>query len=157
MQPNLGIKGATYQSWHVDAIRVIFREIQEEHPKADDKRLVKILTERLMTDNDTAKAAAEYIVKNMMNVQRSYQSQSTPEQQAKRNAEISAAVKIGVNKILLLNYPMPNGQRLRHCSGTYIAKLGGAWTRVGKKAGTKLIGEVFDEDSLRECMQVEID
>jgi hypothetical protein len=159
MEANLGTRGATYQSWHGDAIRVIFREIQQEHPRADEKRLIKLLAERLSEEPDAAKAAAEYIVKNMIGVQRAYSARPrrTPEEQAQREAEYTAAAQTGVNKILLLNYPMPNGKRLRHCTGTYLKKLGGAWTRIGAKAGTKEIGQVFDETSLRECMAVEIE
>jgi hypothetical protein len=159
MEPNLGVRGATYQSWHGDAIRVIFREIQQANPKTDEKRLIKLLAARLSEDADAAKAAAEYIVKNMIGVQRKYAATQAPttEQRIERDKKLAAIVQTGINKIILLNYPMPNGQRLRHCSGTYVAKLGGAWSRVGKKAGNKLIGEVFNEDTLRECMQVEID
>jgi|SRR5215469_195867 len=156
MEANLGIKGATYQSWHGDAIRVVFREIQQEHPRADEKRLIKLLTERISEETEVAKAAAEYIVKNMLGTQRGY-AQPTTEERAQRQTEIDEAVKVGVNKILLLNYPMPNGQRLRYCTGTYLVKLGGAFARVGKKAGTKYIGEVFDENTLRECMGVDVE
>jgi hypothetical protein len=157
MDLNLGTKGATYQSWHGDAIRVIFREIQQEHPRADEKRLVKLLTERISEEADAAKAAAEYIVKNMMNVQRAYSKKSTPEQRAKDKADIKTTIADRVQTFLLLNYQMPNGKRYRHCSGTYVATLGGAYKRVGKKAGSKLIGEVFDEDSLRTCMAIDIE
>jgi hypothetical protein len=154
MEMNLGSKGATFQSWHADAIRVIFRELQSDHPRANEKQLVKHLAERLADDPNAAKAAAEYIVKNMMGVQRGYNSSREP--QNNRQA-VAAAVQAGVNRILLLNYPMPNGQRLRFCSGTYVKKLGGAFERVGKKAGAKLIGEVFDEQSLRQCMGVDVE
>jgi hypothetical protein len=157
MDLNLGTKGATYQSWHGDAIRVIFREIQQEHPRADEKRLVKLLTERIAKEPDAAKAAAEYIVKNMMNVQRAYAKPKSSEQRSKDKVEIETIVTDRVQKFLLLNYQMPNGKRYRHCSGTYVATLGGAYKRVGKKAGSKLIGEVFDENSLRTCMAVDIE
>jgi hypothetical protein len=161
METQFGMHGATYQSWHGDAIRVIFREIQREHPRANEKLLIKILAERLAEEPDTAKAAAEYIVKNMINVQRGYSTRArraaTPQQRAQREAETNAAAEAGVNKILLLNYPMPNGKRLRHCTGTYVKKLGGGWTRIGNKAGTKEIGQVFDENSLRECMAVDVE
>jgi hypothetical protein len=164
MEANLGMHGATHQSWHGDAIRVIVREIQEENPKANEKELVRLLGERISEDPHATKAAASYIIKNMVDAQRGYEERAkaraernSPQERAKRTAAIAQAVQTGVNHILLLNFPQPNGKRTRHCTGTYIQKLGGAWERAGKQAGKKLLGDVFDEDSLRVCMKVDIE
>jgi hypothetical protein len=55
-----------------------------------------------------------------------------------------------VDKILLLNWRMPNDVPVRRCKGTYVAKVCGPLAKAGKKAGNKLMGEVFDENGLRE-------
>ena len=73
-----------------------------------------------------------------------------PLKRAVREEKVEKVAKVAANQILLLNQEMPNGQRMRHCTGMYIAKLGGQYARAGKKAAHKLMGQVFDEQSLRE-------
>lgn len=159
MEMNLGSKAATQQSWDREiTIRAIIKEIQDENPRASEKRLVQLLTDRMRDDDDALIAAAEYAVKNAIGAQQNYASRAryspTPQQRAQREAEIEKAAKAGAAQILFLNFIQPNGKATRFCSGDYIAKLGGGWVKVGKKAGKKLVGQVFDEAALRKCMGI---
>jgi hypothetical protein len=164
METHFGVHGATYQSWHGDAIRVIVREIQDEKPKASEKELATLLAERLQEDPHAAKAAATYIIKNMVDAQRGYEERAkarrernSPQSRAERSAKIDEAVDAGVNRILLLNFPQPNGKRTRHCTLDYLFRLGGAYRSVGKKGSKTLAGEIYDEDSFRKALGADID
>ena len=52
-----------------------------------------------------------------------------------------------------MNWEMPNGKKLRHCSGDYVAKVCGPMSKAGKKAGRKTMDEVFSEQQLREYLK----
>jgi hypothetical protein len=147
-------KGATAQSWSRElSIRVVIRELQTEHPKANENRLVKLLQDRCRDDEDAFEACCAYAVKNNLSAQASYHRKpKTSEERAAENASIQQAAKQIAEKILLLNIEMPNGKRLRFCTGTYIEKLGGGLAKAGKKAGAMIMGQVFDEKSLREII-----
>jgi hypothetical protein len=159
MELNLGNKAATQQSWQREfAIRVVIGEIQAEHPRANERRLIELVAERILEDDKARFAAAEYAVKHALSAQQGYARQaataqlSSPAQraeyQAKQRTEIAEAAKYIANQVLWLNMEMPNGKRLRYCDGNYIASIGGKLAKAGKKAGRKLMGQVFDEESL---------
>jgi len=156
MDTNLGTKGATRQSWFRDAIRVAFKEIQDENPRiVSEKKLAKLLGDRVRDDPDIFDAAMEYIVRNMVDAQEHYARRSqprpqlTPEERQQKQEEIKQQTKKDVAMVLYLNWPMPNSKRLRYCEGNYVAKVCAPLARAGKKAGNKLMGQVYSEEELR--------
>jgi hypothetical protein len=127
----------------------VIHSLLQEHPYADTEHLVSVLCDRLRRDEDLLEALARYAIRQLELPQITMQRERAP---ALSRKMIQKAAKLAANHILLLNLPMPNGLRLRFCTGTYIAKLGGKLTLVGKRAGVKLVGDVFDEDSLRKLL-----
>ena len=160
MELNIGHSGITRQSWSRDNIRVIWREIKEAHPKASLERLARILSERLRDDVDLLDAAADYIASNMEAALMRYGAkESAPVAPRKTEAERqrgaatrTATVESIKQQIMLLNMEMPNGKRLRYCTGTEVLKFGDGFRRIGKKAGTKMVGSVLNENEVRALM-----
>jgi hypothetical protein len=160
MEVNLGSKGATYQSWFRDAVRVAFRELQEQHPKAGERKLAQLLGDRARDDPEIFDAAMEYIAHNMLNAQEGYvrreqervqlaRPKRSAEERQQENEELSRQAKEAAAKILYLNMEMPNGKRLRYCTGDYVAKVCAPLAKLGKKAGNKLMGQAYNEEDIR--------
>lgn len=159
MEVNLGMAGAIRQSWSRDSIRQIFRELQEQHPKADHNRLVKLLSERLANEHAALIAACDYIVTNFLDSQEGYERRArqkttlSPEEVARRRQQTNVAVASIKTQILLLNLPMANGKLARNCTGAELMAIGGGWSRIGKKIGkTKILGQVMNEEEVRKLM-----
>jgi hypothetical protein len=172
MEMNLGKHGATQQGWARDNIRQICREIQNEHPKAQQKELAELLSERLAGDYDARKAAATYIIANVLLAQEGYEKRNpspdeptlkpaprsviTPEQAAKRKQDVEAmaeTIRHQIAKISLLNLEMPNGKRMRYCTGAEMIRFGGKYMSIGKKVGkTKTVGQCMDETTLHKIL-----
>jgi hypothetical protein len=75
---------------------------------------------------------------------------ATREQQATRvKTSVAAITRQLAEKFLTLEFIMPNGHRLADCTGTEVAKLGGIFTLIGKKAGKRLVSQAFTEDQLQ--------
>jgi len=155
MDTNLGSKGATRQSWFRDAVRVAFKEIQDEHPRASEKKWAKLLGDRSRDEPELFDAGWEYIVRNMVDAQEHYARRSQPkpqrtlEERQQEQEEIKQQAKKDAATVLYLNWLMPNNKRLRFCEGNYVAKVCAPLARAGKKAGNKLMGQVYSEEELR--------
>jgi hypothetical protein len=166
MEPNLGTKGATRQSWGRDNIRQIFREIQAENPSAGAERLARLLSERMEEDSDARLAGASYIVDNLLNSQKAYERREeptrperkapTPEETAARKKQTEETVESIKSQILLLNMEMPNGKRMRHCTREEMQGFRSGYGRIIKKMKPgQTVGQVFDEASIRTAMDDE--
>jgi hypothetical protein len=165
MEANLGTRGATQQSWQRNiSIRIYIKEIQDAHPRANKDRLVRLLADKMREDDDALMSAAEYAIDNAVSAQRGYVARSeprpqpiarvtsTPEEiQKRREAEKAQAAEI-VERILYLNMEMPNGKRLRFCPGNYVAKVCAPLAKLGKSAGTKLMGQAYSEEDIRKAI-----
>jgi hypothetical protein len=152
MEPNLGTRGATRQSWKPESIRQIVKEIQDDHPRAGRDRLIRLLAERISEDDRARDLASEYVIDNCLNVQASYErrdaarARPTPQEAAKRASETAERVENIKAQIALLNLPMANGKLARYCTGAELEHVGGAWVRVGKKIGkTGILGQKMNE------------
>lgn len=74
----------------------------------------------------------------------------TREQLAVRmKTSVEAVTRQLAEKLLSLEFIMPNGHRLADCTGTDVAKLGGIFIVIGKKAGKRLVSQAFTEDQLQ--------
>lgn len=155
MELQTGKLAATRQSWSRDSIRKIIAEIQAANPRAGHKQLVKLTAERMREDDDALIAAADYAVTAALNAQDDYrkrQSGRSQRERAQREARIEATAESIKNQILLLNLEMPNGKRMRYCTGGEMAAFGKGYARIAKKAGNKLVGQVLDEAGVRKLM-----
>lgn len=160
---NLGTHGATRQSWSRESIRVIYAELKAEHPKADHSRMVKLLAERL-EEEDARKAAADYIVTACENAQVGYEKRDerrsgthrrrTAQERQKEDEEVEAAAESIKDQIMFLNQEMPNGKRMRYCTGAEMDKFGKAYQRIAKRVGsTKMVGSVLNEKEVRALLR----
>ncbi len=150
-------RGATRQSWARDSIRAVFREIQVEHPKAGHGRLARLLADRMQEDPDALNAAADYIVKICLEALEGYERRQPrppvdPVQREQRQADIVAAAAKIKEQILLLNLEMPNGKRMRYCTGTEMLSWGRGYAKIGKRVGNKIVGQVLNEDEARSLL-----
>ena len=151
-----GKHGATRQSWSRTGIRTVYRELKSEHPKAGHDRLVRLLAERLREDDEALEAAADYVVTNCEEAENGYKRRAVapPEQRAKAQAEKDEKVEAIKSQIMLLNLEMPNGKRMRWCTGAEMVRFGGAYTRIGKRVGsTKIVGSELSEAQVRALMK----
>jgi hypothetical protein len=149
-----GKYGATRQSWSRTSIRVIYAEIKASKPKADHTILVKLLAERMREDDDALMAAADYIATNCEEAEIGYakRQRSTPKQRTEIAEQIKATAETIKNQILLLNLEMPNGKRMRFCTGTEMGRFGKAYQRIAKRVGNKTVGAVLNEKEIRNLM-----
>lgn len=159
MEASLGQRGATRQSWSRSSIRAVIFELQTDNPLVDHDALVKLLAERMRDDDDALIAAADYAVTAAENAQDGYsrggaRRRRSPQESARERAEIAAAVENIKSQILLLNLEMPNGKRMRYCTGAEMAKFGKAYERIAKKVGsTKMVASVLSEAQVRALMR----
>ena len=160
MLDRVGYHAATRQSWKRDNIRVAIAELRDANPQSTEDRLVQLYAERMKADDDLLQATAEYAVINALNsMERKAPAASTsrpapaPQERAARAQEVEKMVSSIKEQITLLNMEMPNGKRMRWCTGAEMMKFGGAFTKIGKKVGsTKNVGTVLDEKQVRALM-----
>lgn len=158
MLDQAGYHAATRQSWKRDSIRVAIAELRGANPQATEDRLVQLYAERMKADDDLLQATAEYAVINALNsMERKAPAASrtapAPQERAARAQEVEKMVSNIKDQITLLNMEMPNGKRMRWCTGAEMMKFGGAFTKIGKKVGsTKNVGTVLDEKQVRALM-----
>jgi hypothetical protein len=58
---------------------------------------------------------------------------------------------LGSAEFGILNIVMPNDKPMRECTGTYVAEHCGQW-EAGRKAGDKLMGEYWTDESIHELL-----
>jgi hypothetical protein len=155
MEVQTGKYGATRQSWSRTSIRVIYAEIKASKPKATHSILVRLLAERMREDDDALQAAADYVATNCEEAETGYarRQRKTPEQRAEVAQQITATAESIKQQLLLLNLEMPNGKRMRYCTGREMGNFGKAYQRIAKRVGGKLVGAVLDESGVRKLMQ----
>ncbi len=158
MLERVGYHAATRQSWQRDSIRTAIAELRDSNPKATEDRLIKLFAERMREDDELLNAAAEYAVINAVNsiARASERPPAKPEERAARAEQQTALVENIKEQVMLLNLEMPNGKRMRWCTGAEMTKFGGAFTKIGKKIGaTKIVGQEMDEKQVRQLMKLD--
>jgi hypothetical protein len=103
-------------------------------------------------DKDAMIASAEYAIYNAIVSQQSYAKPPTPEERQQRAVQRQQTAAEHVAKILYLNWEMPNSKKLRFCTGDYVAEHCAPLARLGKKAGSKLMGHVFNEEDIHKAI-----
>ncbi len=62
-----------------------------------------------------------------------------------KNEQVARVVQKVLSR-LTLDFVMPNGKRLADCTGIEVSKFGGVFSVIGKKAGNRIVGDVFTTD-----------
>lgn len=121
----------------------------EADPTAAFDRIFKQWWEIVKADDDYHEAIGFHAGTNIWaSLTRNKPPQRRPgmKEIAERQAQIEAVASKVANKVLTLNFVMPNGHKLGECTGTEVVKFGGVFTAIGKKAGKQLVGKVFTSD-----------
>lgn len=64
-------------------------------------------------------------------------------------AQAKTIIGARIAKFIVLDLTMPNGKKLRDCTGHECTKLGGLFATIGKRVGaTKTVGDVLSEEDL---------
>jgi hypothetical protein len=152
-------RSATVASWKAADVRELLIRLKDEHPTASKSRLFDLFLERVKEDEEYQYATADYAFHNTMNALERFEARPPAslavvrQQREERQQEVIATAETIRNQILLLNLEMPNGKRMRYCTGEEMAKFGRAYERIAKKVGkTQLVGSVMNETEVRVCL-----
>lgn len=162
---DMQVKGlaATRQTWRGKTVRELLAEVIAENKNADEKVLRREFRTRLRDDEEYFLAAADYAFDAAFRALTEQSKRHAPSADqraanamasAERAAQHARTVKGITEQILLLNLEMPNGKRMRYCTGEEMLSFGKSYQRIGQKVGkTKLVGAVLDEAAVRKLMQ----
>ena len=159
---NIGTLAATRQTWRHKPVRELVAEILSEMPNANEKTIRIAFRDRVREDEDYFCAVADYAFDAAVRALSEQKKKQIPtaEQRALKAAESAeraaahAKMVRGITEqILMLNLEMPNGKRMRYCTGAEMGKFGKGYERIAKKVGsTKMVGSVLDEKQVRELL-----
>lgn len=158
----VGTLAATRQTWKRNTVRELVAEVIEEHPKGNERQWRKAFRDAVQNDDEYFTAVCDYAFDAAM-VARQRQSERQPpsaqqkaeaaQQRANEAAEHAKLVGSIREQIILLNLEMPNGKRMRNCTGDEMARFGAGYTKIARKVGkTKRVGEVLNEAEVRKLM-----
>jgi len=163
----IGELGATRQSWRTRSIRDLLVELIKEYPDAGEGKLLVEYIARCRNSDDDLDAGLTYAFDNNYRALRKQVATAREKaaKAARRAQEAQAAAEVAIKhaeivqsikeQVLMLNLEMPNGKRMRHCTGAEMEKFGGAFQRIGKKVGkTKTVGSALNEQEVRKLLQV---
>lgn len=160
MDLHIGHLAATRQTWRGKTVRELLAEIIGTNKRADETTIRREFRERIKEDEDYFLAVADYAFDAAWRALTSQRTAPTAEDraikaeqvatQAKEHARQVASIK---DQILLLNLEMPNGKRMRYCTGAEMAEFGKAYAKIAKRVGsTKLVGSVLSEADVRKLL-----
>jgi hypothetical protein len=136
--------------------RELLISLIEQNPDASKDHLFKLFRDEIRDEDEYQRAVDWYFFVNMYEYEVTRRSKRTPEaavKSAERQREMRQTVESIKSQIMLLNLEMPNGKRMRYCTGAEMAKFGKAYERIAKKVGnTKMVGSVLDEKQVRGLM-----
>ncbi len=158
MELDIGYRGATRQSWREKDVRELVIRLVESNPRATRHEIIKLFKEQMREDDDYLDAAADYVVTNAMNAielaQAKRKRSSTRPTRAETDAKVESMAETIKEQIIILNLEMPNGKRMRYCTGEEMARFGGLYARIAKRVGkTKRVGEVLSEAQVRGMLE----
>lgn len=133
----------------------VMQTLVDGDPNAPFESIYRRWVEIIRGDDDYVEAVERYAGQNIWtNVTRRRQSprrsmQLLAEAQNAAAARVTALVHEVIQRVLTLNFIMPNGSMLGDCRGTYVAEQGGIFAAIGKKAGKRLVSQAFTESQLQ--------
>jgi hypothetical protein len=121
----------------------------EGDPTADKERMFHKWRAEIIDDPEDVDAALLHCFTNLWEtVERDRQPRPKRRQRSReeRQAQVNALKERIVQKVLTLNFVMPNGKRLAECTGTEVGRYGIIFAAIARKAGKQLVGAVFKTD-----------
>jgi hypothetical protein len=158
----VGELAATKQTWRKRrTVREVFSEIREAFPNAGESVLRAEFKRLVRESDDDFDAVCDYAFDAAIRAYETQRARTTTASQRATKLKAKAveaeryakAVEQTKERILLLNLEMPNGKRMRFCSGAEMGSFGDGYRRIAKKVGRKLVGEMLDETGVRELMK----
>lgn len=148
MDLNKTTTGASFIARHMQANpREIVVQVLEQYAGATKDEQFAQFRALIADDESYQKAVDWYFFTNMHDyLTTSRGTHRSPEDHAQRAAQVEKIKEDVIRKVLSLAFVMPNGKCLGKCTGTEVAKFGGIFTAIGKKAGKQLVGKVFTND-----------
>jgi len=153
-----GITGAKTVSWeHYNPRDLVLRLIRE-YPNADDKTLARHMRDAVLGDEpEYLLPCLLYVVRLTRRAVEEQRPKKTREERTAQKRQHAAQIRSRVTERvreqaekMLLDLEMPNGKRLRDCTGNDCARFGGWYKRLADKVGPrKLIGDVLSEQDVR--------
>jgi hypothetical protein len=150
-----GITGAKRQSWSHDNPRDVLKSIIEQNGRAAKEELLEIFTRTLFEKGNRAlmETVIEYWFANnlhsLLNSDSNLREQFTKPQVSKIKEQIRERIKIAAG-VILMDMIMPNKKKLRDCSGTECAAVGGWLSIVATRMPpSATVGKTFSEQDLR--------
>lgn len=149
-------------------LRATVEELRRRHRRADEAELAELLVTRLAEDGDLLLEAATFVVnKTLMAIaaqQRRQQAAPNTRQRAERKVTEQAAVAEIVEKVKLAVLDLPitlmsgETKKLRFTTGSELAKLGSAYSRLAERVGADcLVGECCARTRPQCCCAQKVD
>jgi hypothetical protein len=160
-----GTYGAKRQSFHDASPRGLLEKVVRQHPNADQDELEEahweLMVKQIKAGNlEFVKAMHAYwFAPNLRSLIRfSEQQRNLKRNQAKASAIATAkaastkakSVFESITRIVILDLVLPNGKKLRDCTGKDCAKAGGLYAKIaGRVKPNQIVGQVLTEDQIR--------
>jgi hypothetical protein len=142
IHPNIGTLGQTRSTWRDDNhLRGLLLRLVIENPQANREELEALYLDKAESNSTLVKEALRRSFDNdYWQLQRPAKRRRPPTE-----AEITAvAEKLRV--VVLLDLVLPNGKKLRECSGQECRQAGGWLTAVADRIGNRgIVGEKLSE------------
>jgi len=163
-QLDLGIRGATKQSWAGANPRDLLKKLIEEHSGADRPALFRMFIDRLNEEPDADDYKQTIIEYWFANNYHSLVGAAVAPPAEKRSIETTTATTMVRERvrekiregaqIVLLDMVLPNGKALKDCTGRECRELApriGEWLeRVAKKVrANELVGDRLSEEQVK--------
>jgi hypothetical protein len=140
-----GRRGQTRSSWR-DAthLRGMLLRLMQKFPnfnRDDRDELEEKFLAKLRRSPDLIDEAGRYWLDNNL------AKASTPVQPRRSFTKSVAAIADQVRDAITLNMMMPNGKKLRDCTGVECVGFGQQYIRLGEHVGDRLVGAVVKSDA----------
>ena len=150
-----GITGAKRQSWKHDNPRDVLKSIIEKNQHAGKEELLEIFTRTIFEkgNRDLIETVIEYWFANnlhsLLNSDSNLKEQFIRPRVSKIKEQIRERIKVAAG-VVLMDMMMPNKKKLRDCSGTECAAVGGWLSIVATRMPpSAIVGKMFSEQDMR--------
>lgn len=154
-----GVQGAKRQSFHEASPRGLLMKLMGVNPNMPESNLLRLFREKVKEATDEGDDYISPIIeywfapnyKSLLNLQRPPAKRQAAKAARKAEIdEIKSTVKERIARMVLLDVVLPNGKRLRDCTGKECAKAGGWFAKIaGKVKPTEIVGKVLSETQVR--------
>lgn len=124
-------------------------------PEGSRKERFEIfITSLAEAGDDYNRAVAWYFFVNMHDYLTTNRNQPDPVQRAQAKAKQADLVENIKAQIVMLDLTMPNGKKMRDCTGAEMARFGNRYQRIAETIGkTATVGGVLSEYQVRRFMK----